>query len=188
MKEILKNTWDTHEDYEPVKEALQNVSVTAQAIEDAQEKFDNMNKIIDIQNSLKQGRKEERLKLLQPDRKFLRDGALNVREMNSDAEFRRRKLILFNDLLLVTKQLLDRTGKKKKTTDRSTPDLKVIYQIPIEDISDVILSTTGESAACTSCDDDSLLSRPKAFCIYHLQDNSEYHRSNIERDSAKRMV
>uniref|UniRef100_A0A7S4M3F6 DH domain-containing protein n=1 Tax=Vannella robusta TaxID=1487602 RepID=A0A7S4M3F6_9EUKA len=135
LTEILKNTWDSHEDYSLVKEALENVSITAQAIEDAQEKFDNMNKIIAIQADLKQNKKEERLALLQPDRKFVRSDVLMIREVNSESDFHKRKLLLFNDLLLVTKASYD--SKKKREI------LKLMSCVYLAAVNDIVVTSAG---------------------------------------------
>merc|ERR1712137_1215933 len=79
LAEILKNTWEGHSDYEPLREALSNISATAQVIENAQEKFNNYNKIIKIQQSIKQSKKEERISLLKPDRLFIMKKNLGIR-------------------------------------------------------------------------------------------------------------
>ena len=94
-----------------------------------------MNKIIAIQADLKQNKKEERLALLQPDRKFVRSDVLMIREVNSESDFHKRKLLLFNDLLLVTKASYD--SKKKREI------LKLMSCVYLAAVNDIVVTSAG---------------------------------------------
>merc|ERR1712137_45951 len=112
LQEILKNTWDTHPDYPALRDACTNINSTAQSVEDSQEKFANINKIVSIQQDLRMPKKMEKDvgTLLQADRKFVMETIVDCSE-NEEQETHSRKLILFNDILLVAKITLE---KKKE--------------------------------------------------------------------------
>lgn len=103
-----------------MKEAVANISIAAQSVEDSQEKLYNINKIIAYQQILKMNKRAEKDigTLLQPHRIFIREGTFKVNENVGNAEPaepRTRKLLLFNDILIVTKIVLEKgkEGKKK---------------------------------------------------------------------------
>ena len=127
---MLKNTWESHGDHAPIAEALRNVSITAQAIEDAQERFDNMNKIIAIQQDIKLTRRTKGLALLQPGRKYVMEDMFVVQQ-TLESEGRKRKVILFNDLLLVAKPIQE---KKREM-------MRLDFSLRLCDITTVLIVT-----------------------------------------------
>ena len=127
QKELFKNTWEGHEDHGKLQVAIQKVCETAQLVEDAQEKVFNINKIISISNTLKMSKRIEKEvgKLLQPHRIFLKEGLVKMNQLGLSSSTsstgadgsqsdHTRKLILFNDLLLVVKADAKPDAKKKK--------------------------------------------------------------------------
>jgi len=116
LMEILKYTWESHPDYENLKAALKNISETAMNIEEAQEKVENMNQIIAVQNRLK-SKKHSKITLLEPGRTFLAEELCQFRQNKANDEtWHKRKLFLFNDLMLITKVTMERDAESKKKT------------------------------------------------------------------------
>ena len=112
----MKLTWKGHPDIN-LNDAYQKISKIAQFIEDAQERYSNINKIILIQSELKQS-KNFNMKLLQPHRFFIKEYILDLQELTHNGHVIRkgRKIIIFNDLILITKILIENIekGSKKK--------------------------------------------------------------------------
>lgn len=118
LEEMRKATWETHPDYENLSIALQKIRQIAQFVEDAQEKFVNMNKIIDIQNKLRFSKKFSQTKLLEADRVLIEKASLKVQEQSSTngvETVRKREVILFNDILLITKKVVEKEKADKNT-------------------------------------------------------------------------
>lgn len=155
LAEMYKNTWDGHPDFKSLGEACAKVNETAQSIEDAQEKYANINKIIAIQQDLKISKKMEKElgTLLQVDRKFSLEEVLPCSE-NDSSDVHSRKIILFNDMLLVTKVTLE----KLKDTKKKRELLQVKKIIWLNQVNNVIKSSssgkdTGPSITiCTNAD------------------------------------
>jgi len=139
LAELYKNTWEDHPDFKPLSEACRNVNETAQSVEDSQEKYANINKIIAIQQDLKIPRKLEKEigTLLQADRKFSMEDVLNCSE-NESQTIASRKVILFNDILLVTKVTLEKSKDPKKKKE----SLKVKKIIHLNQVTNIIKSSS----------------------------------------------
>lgn len=95
-----------------------------------------MNKIVAIQADLRQSRKQKRITLLQPDRKYITTENLSVKEMNG-SDFHKRRIVLFNDLALITKPHSD--SKKKRE------QLKLISCIDLSEIEEIVKATSGKT-------------------------------------------
>lgn len=133
LSEILKNTWESHPDYEPLSKALQDISDTAVSIEAAQEKQYNINKIISIQNDLRS--KKDRIKLLEPGREYLTEQLVSLKlSTNPDSEPHKRKLILFSDLLLIAKVLTEKDPEDRKKKKEVLKLHKLIYLNDIQSL------------------------------------------------------
>mmetsp|Transcript_7987 Transcript_7987/g.33611 ORF Transcript_7987/g.33611 Transcript_7987/m.33611 type:complete len:674 (+) Transcript_7987:230-2251(+) len=130
LEEMRKATWESHPDYESLLTALQKIRQIAQFVEDAQEKFVNMNKIIDIQNKLRFSKKFSQTKLLEADRVLIEKASLKMQEQsttNGVETIRKREVILFNDLLLITKKVVEKekdSKNSKKTISKETYKLR----------------------------------------------------------------
>lgn len=139
LKEIHKNTWESHPDFKSLSEACRNVNETAQSVEDSQEKYANINKIISIQQDLRIPRKLEKEigTLLQADRKFSLEGVMTCSE-NDSQDTHSRKILLFNDILLITKVTLEKQREQKKKKEI----LKVKRIIHLNQVSNIIKSNS----------------------------------------------
>ena len=112
---MLKVTWKGHADTQ-LPLAYQKISDIAIEIEAAQERYLNMTKIISIQSEIKSS-KQFNIKLLQPHRYFLYKLNLDLQELTSQGHVIRkgRVIIIFNDLIVITKQIcLDNENRKRK--------------------------------------------------------------------------
>lgn len=141
LAELYKNTWEEHPDYKSLGEACRNVNETAQSVEDSQEKYANINKIIAIQQDLKIPRKMEKEigTLLQADRKFSLEGLLLCSE-NESQDTHSRKILLFNDILMVTKVGLEKQKDQKKKKE----SLKVKKIIHLNQVTNIMKSSSVE--------------------------------------------
>merc|ERR1712137_1502606 len=149
LAEIYKNTWEEHPDYKALGDACNIINETAQSIEDAQEKYANMNKIIAIQQDLKVSKKMEKElgALLQADRKFSLEGVLMCSE-NDSSDTHSRKVILFNDMLLVTRV----SAEKMKDSKKKKETLAVKKIIWLNQVNNIIKSnSSGKTASVTIC-------------------------------------
>ena len=109
---MMKCTVETHPDYEFLSKALEKITIIATKNEQSQEKYANVSKIVQIQSEF--GKKEgNAMKLLQPDRLFIRQVIVDFQEGSSPVA-KGRKMILFNDLILIAK-IKDEKDKKKST-------------------------------------------------------------------------
>ena len=115
---MLKSTWKSHRDYQSLHDAHQKISAIAQFVENAQEKYLNVNKIVEIQSKLRFTRRIGSIKLLQPHRSFFKEITIDLQELSANGIVVRkgRKFILFNDSILIAKTLLerDKDDRKKK--------------------------------------------------------------------------
>lgn len=107
QQDLLKNTWPEHPDYANISSAHETLLNIAQFVEDSQEASINISKIISVQQELV-GKTAERLKLLQPGRKLIREGEMN--ERIEGGTMKKRYVYLFSDLLLITSP--KKVGKK----------------------------------------------------------------------------
>lgn len=141
LAELYKNTWEEHPDYKSLGEACRNVNETAQSVEDSQEKYANINKIIAIQQDLKIPRKIEKEigTLLQADRKFSLEGVVLCSE-NESQDTHSRKILLFNDILLVTKVTLEKSKDAKKKKE----SLKVKKIVHLNQVTNIMKSSSVE--------------------------------------------
>ena len=104
-------------DYQPLHDAYKKISAIAQFIENSQEKYSNVNKIVTIQSKLRFSKKIENIQLLQPHRSFIKEIVVDTQEISSSSPIRRgRKMIIFNDLILFARANFerDRDDRKKK--------------------------------------------------------------------------
>ena len=125
---MRKATWESHPDYESLCTALDQIRKIAQFVEDAQEKFVNMNKIIEIQNKLRFSRKFAQRKLLEADRVLIHQAAIKTQEGTPGGEgLRKREIILFNDILLVTKKVVEKDKQADKSSKKA--QTKTTYKL-----------------------------------------------------------
>jgi hypothetical protein len=120
-KDLLKNTWPEHPDYHNIKSAYDTLLQIAQFVEDSQEASFNIAKIIAIQQELV-GKTADKLKLLQPGRKLVREGEMT--ERTDSGAVKKRYVYLFSDLLLITTQ--KKSAHKKVTAHHLLENLSAL--------------------------------------------------------------
>ncbi|XP_071492691.1 rho guanine nucleotide exchange factor 39-like [Diadema antillarum] len=99
LKQLLDHTQQSHTDYEKLKDALNNISMVTQGINEYIREHENFQKMLDIQKSLG-GRAP---KLLLPGRKFIKEGPLMKVTKNGSGSHE-RMFFLFSDILIYAKQ------------------------------------------------------------------------------------
>jgi hypothetical protein len=103
LADLLRHTWPEHPDLADLQAALSRVEQLASSLDEAEQAAANLQKMIELARLL-QGRCMEQLRLVQPHRRFVREGILHrLRSSKPSARPRPVLLILFNDLLLWVK-------------------------------------------------------------------------------------
>ncbi|XP_067015820.2 rho guanine nucleotide exchange factor 39 isoform X2 [Anabrus simplex] len=100
LKEVLSLTPPTHPDYITLQGSLSEVEKTAEHINSLVQEQENMQKMIQIQRSLQNGRPS----IITPGRKLLKEGLL-MKVSPHGNKAHSRYFILFNDLLMYCKML-----------------------------------------------------------------------------------
>eukprot|EP01100_Stratorugosa_tubuloviscum_P013944 TRINITY_DN7193_c0_g1_i1.p1 TRINITY_DN7193_c0_g1~~TRINITY_DN7193_c0_g1_i1.p1 ORF type:complete len:558 (-),score=190.50 TRINITY_DN7193_c0_g1_i1:75-1748(-) len=108
LRELTKNTWKEHADYDNLQRALKSVITVTKYINDKKREAENMQKLVSVQQRLQDAHPIVS-QLLQPHRRYIREGTILQLKPNKIKE---RYGFLFNDLFLVTKK----TSKRKKNT------------------------------------------------------------------------
>ena len=145
----MKYTEEDHPDHEYLSKALEKISAIATKNEESQEKYANVSKIVQIQSEF--GKKEgNSMKLLQPDRLFIRQDLLDFQDditnnnnnnnNNTSSHHhppsKRRMVHLFNDLLLIS--------KSKDVSEKSSkaPQYKLSKSISLSLLDQILTSTS----------------------------------------------
>jgi len=120
LKELLKYTFSTHCDHEPLHQALHKIQNTASQINDSKRAMENLSKLIEIQERVS-GAYDQ---LIQPYRFLIREGTLTSVETSeglfgsSSTNKVHVEVFLFSDILLWTtsssvfKGVIDLTGSR----------------------------------------------------------------------------
>jgi FYVE/RhoGEF/PH domain-containing protein 5/6 len=104
LTDLLRNTEPEHPDYKSLKDALEKMKIVADHIEDSIAAAENRQKCLAIQNSFLLGD----VKVLQPHRRFIRDGIL-VKQCRK--ERKERMFYLFTDCLMYAFESVPGTAK-----------------------------------------------------------------------------
>ncbi|KAI9201937.1 uncharacterized protein BJ171DRAFT_601297 [Polychytrium aggregatum] len=114
LKEMLKNTDASHADHDNLVRALLEIETVVTIINEGTRQAEGINKMLDIQSRL-----TTKLNLVAPSRALIQSGSLTLLV---DGARKKRELFLFNDMLLMAKQLSEDPGSK----------LKVVTTVPFE--------------------------------------------------------
>jgi len=118
LRELKKHTPEGHPDREQLTLALSKIEAVAAHVNEAKRHVENMSKLLDIQNRIK----DAQFLLFKPDRRLLREGMLRrlreeyvldhsgTRAAELSTESVEQLVFLFNDLLLWTTLSFDITG------------------------------------------------------------------------------
>ncbi|KAL6070964.1 RhoGEF domain containing protein [Balamuthia mandrillaris] len=113
LKDLLKHTEKDHKDYSSLLAASVQITEVAEYVEKKSTEAENITKVLEIQSKLF-GKFEN---LARPSRKFVKEGMLNVWNLEKQKKKKRqpvrRVLFLFNDLLV-------EASPPKKTKDSTT--------------------------------------------------------------------
>ena len=97
LKDLLRNTTAEHPDYTNIQQALGKIEEVVTYVNERKRLAENLQKILDVQESILS---DEDLNLVEPSRRFCREGAVNLILKGKPHE---RKIYLFNDLILFTR-------------------------------------------------------------------------------------
>ncbi|KAL6069493.1 hypothetical protein QOT17_007521 [Balamuthia mandrillaris] len=97
LQELQKHTEEDHADHQALLEALRLITEVAAFIEKKADESENISKMISIQSRL-----QGKYSVIQPDRKLIKEGYMEVWSRRSRKQ-KKRVMFLFNDILLETK-------------------------------------------------------------------------------------
>jgi len=131
LKDLLNHTKEDHPDYDNLVQALPKINTVVEYVNERKRLAENLQKIMDVQNQIES---TEELNLVEPTRRFVREGTLKVIE---NGRTRERNTYVFNDLVVLTK------GKKNLMGNK---DLKDHFkaQFRLNDIQIVDVADTDE--------------------------------------------
>ena len=138
LREMLKCTPEDDEDRPLLERALDAVSQTAKDVNEKSRDFESRRAVAQVQDEIEGG---DALALLQPTRKFLREGDFNV-YIQAKKKWRVRRIVLFNDLLLVTK----RTKKKQLLEEQMKMTSLLVKNLDLTNVQAFSLVDTRTSA------------------------------------------
>jgi len=98
LKDLVKNTERDHPDYTHLVEASGGISEITAFINERKREEENSSRIAEVQR--KMGKKSA-TNILQPHRKWLKEGVVQVRRFDKQ-KMKQKSAILFNDMLLCT--------------------------------------------------------------------------------------
>jgi len=96
FQEIIKQTEPTHADYHDLQEALERINMVVTVVNEATRNAEMVDKMLQIQSKL-----SEKVQLVTPARKLIRDETVTLIKDGKRKE--KRRYLLFNDLLVITK-------------------------------------------------------------------------------------
>ncbi|KAL6048045.1 DH domain-containing protein, variant 2 [Balamuthia mandrillaris] len=124
LKELLKHTPETHEDYADLVEAMTQVTNVVEHVNEFKRKAENDQKIIELQTAIEGG---QSLGLVTPTRRLLREESLEV--IFKKGKRQSRKCVLFNDMLLCLKE--------RRSGGYESPNFVQLQNIKFTDVSDM---------------------------------------------------
>lgn len=120
LNELKKHTWSDHRDYKAVVEAWTQVQEVANYVNQKKKESEDLSKVLEIESKIEGVLKRE---LVEAHRKFVTELEVKVLKDKKKAD---RTLLVFNDLILVTKH----SGDKYKLVDEINLDPKWVRMLP----------------------------------------------------------
>ena len=108
LQDLQRNTWPTHGDFEQLAVAVDKMRQLAEQLEFMQAKESSIVKITEIQAQLRSAN----IQLLQPGRRFIKEGAVLFKMDGESGGFKARWAFLFSDLLMLAKVVPQRPSKR----------------------------------------------------------------------------
>ena len=131
LRELKKNTPDTHPEYEALTVALTKIESIGTHINESKRQVEQMSKLLDIQNRLR----NKEFVIFKPDRRLIKEGL--IRRLREEFVLERSReephpsdvddmlLFLFNDMLLWTTKEFDIAGHVPLDTLLCLPDAAI---------------------------------------------------------------
>eukprot|EP00007_Cunea_sp_BSH-02190019_P004479 CAMPEP_0174238998 /NCGR_PEP_ID=MMETSP0417-20130205/13156_1 /TAXON_ID=242541 /ORGANISM="Mayorella sp, Strain BSH-02190019" /LENGTH=564 /DNA_ID=CAMNT_0015317893 /DNA_START=138 /DNA_END=1829 /DNA_ORIENTATION=+ len=98
LRELLKYTDESNPDYDTIQEAKQKIDEVVDYVNEGKRVAERQNRIVEIQNAMT----DLTMELILPTRRFVRAGSTTLRHTIT-GKAQDRHLILFNDLILLTR-------------------------------------------------------------------------------------
>jgi hypothetical protein len=98
LNELKKHTWEDHKDYKNIVDAWTQVQEVAQYVNQKKKESEDLSKVLEIESKIEGEMKRE---LVEAHRKFV--SQVDVKAVKDKKKKVDRTLLIFNDLLLVTK-------------------------------------------------------------------------------------
>ena len=114
LREIIKHTDTTHEDYDNLVKALLKIEMVVTIVNEGARQTEAVHKMLELQNRFTQ-----KMNIISPSRVIKKFGSLNLLCANGDRK--QREVYLFNDMLMLAKSI-GNDGEK----------LKVITTVPFD--------------------------------------------------------
>ncbi|KAJ3125743.1 Myosin 10A, isoform D [Nowakowskiella sp. JEL0407] len=123
LREIIKNTESTHQDYETLMKALLKLETVVTIVNEGARQAENIHKMIELQS-----RFTVKVNIITPSRTLVKTGVVDI--IVPSGEKKKRELCLFNDTLIVAKANGDGSLKLLEQIPFS---MILINNIPVED-------------------------------------------------------
>lgn len=110
LKELLKNTYETHPDYKNTQVSISKLEEVVRDINEKKRASENQMAIIELQQLF-----YDDVQLVKPARKLLLDA--EMRRVTTTGGLSKRHVFLFNDLLVISEEKLGLTNQKYRLKD-----------------------------------------------------------------------
>lgn len=131
LRDLLKVTEKDHFDYNTLVESLGKIETVVAYVNDRKRLAENLQKILDVQDQIES---TEELSLVEPSRRFVREGSINVVE---NGRARERNTFVFNDLIVLTKPKKSMMGNAAKDHFKAQFHLNAIKIVDMADTEDI---------------------------------------------------
>lgn len=117
LRDLIKDTPEDHPDLGPLQQAFEKIEKVVEYVNERKRHAEILQKTFQIQEQIEGG---EKLDLVGPGRKFVRDGLFNIYVRNVKREW---KIYLFTDLVVITKPKKNIIGQDARDHYKSTVSL-----------------------------------------------------------------
>ena len=131
LRDLLKVTEEDHFDQANLVKSLVKIEEVVSYVNDRKRLAENLQKILDVQDQIESN---VELSLVEPSRRFVREGSLNVVE---NGRVRERNTFVFNDLIVLTKPKKSMMGYAAKDHFKAKFYLNDIKIVDVADTDDV---------------------------------------------------
>eukprot|EP01096_Ripella_sp_DP13-Kostka_P000665 TRINITY_DN10745_c1_g1_i2.p1 TRINITY_DN10745_c1_g1~~TRINITY_DN10745_c1_g1_i2.p1 ORF type:complete len:780 (+),score=342.50 TRINITY_DN10745_c1_g1_i2:161-2500(+) len=117
LRDLIKDTPEDHPDYNALNLAFEKIEKVVEYVNERKRQAETLQKTFQIQDQIEGG---DKLNLVEPSRRFVRDGLFNIYVRNVKKEW---KIYLFTDLVVITKPKKNIIGQDARDHYKSTVSL-----------------------------------------------------------------